>query len=150
MYVRSGDQDFLGAPGSEKSLRYREILQKSQTATAHIEGIAVFPQAKFAVKNGRKGRIGVMGLAGGNDPVQTVGILAGIVEKLLTSFGAEGTFVFMFGGMREGDDTGTTFQLAFRHAKGVIDFFGWHDARTEGAGRTHYVDISNAQSWDLL
>ena len=46
-----------------------------------------------------------MRLAGRDDPVKALGILARVFKKLLASLSAERTFVFVFGSMREGNDS---------------------------------------------
>jgi hypothetical protein len=63
--------------------------------------------------------------AGGDDPIEFLDAACYSVERLLRSAHAECEFIFIFGGVSKGFDSGAKAKFAGRrHAEGPIDFLG--------------------------
>src|SRR5215469_13394307 len=139
-------EHFLSPPGCEERLCHSQGLKQSQATTAHIERVTVFPQAQFGVKNGRKGRIGVVRFAGRDDPVNVFRLLAGVLQRPRADLSSERAFIFVFRYVRERDNAGPCFQLSRGHSESLVHFFRRNETRPKRTGGSDDEDTRRSQS----
>jgi hypothetical protein len=68
-----------------------------------------------------------------------------IVENLLASMCTQGTFILVFGSVRERQDAGAILQFSGRHAEGVVHILGGHKAGAEDTSGTNHKGIDCGQ-----
>ena len=147
MHVGGRHQHSLSAPGRKERLCHSQGLQQAQATTAHIKGIAVFPQTQFGVKDRRERRIGVVSFAGRQNPVYVFRLFTGILESSPAGLSPERTLIFVFGYMGERENARTTLQLSRGHPEGLVHFLRGDHTRPKCAGGSDNVDAgSQAQT----
>ena len=70
----------------------------------------------------------MMGLARGKNPIQILGLFAGVVQCFAAGLCAERAFVLAFRGMREGVNPRTCLQFSGGYAEGMVYIFRGHQA----------------------
>ena len=148
--IGGSHQDLPGTTGKKKRLSNGKRLQQRKASAADVESVAVLAQGKTAMENRGKRRISVVRLAGRHDPIDVLRLGMRIVQGFAACHFAERAFIFVFGGVSEGMDTGAGLQLPRWHAEGFVDFFGRNDTGAKSAGRTDYVHGVQVQSTTLF